>query len=127
MALGVVVCLVNRVTINVTCDGAFESVRSRLQIIRECPKSGRRLVVLEGFGKPARACSPGAQLGGGIFRRWHGFPHYRSGGVLAPLSHWRPDDGASDGACSAQSRALSTASGSDEPLGRRPSPVIVIW
>jgi hypothetical protein len=25
-------------------------------------------------------------------------PHYRSGGVLAPLSHWRPDEAASDGA-----------------------------
>jgi hypothetical protein len=38
--------------------------------------------VLEGFGQPARACGPGAQVGSAIFRRWHGFPHWRSGGVL---------------------------------------------
>jgi hypothetical protein len=29
--------------------------------------------------RPAGARGPGAQVGSAIFKRWHGFPHYRSG------------------------------------------------
>ena len=42
-----------------------ELMRRRVRIVRQCTKSGRQLVVLEGFGQPARACGPGAQVGSG--------------------------------------------------------------
>jgi hypothetical protein len=85
--------------INCSRGGPVESIRPRLQIVRERTKSGRRLVVLEGFGKPAHACSPGTQLGDGlIFRWWHDFPHYLVQGSAGTSLPWCPDEPASDGA-----------------------------